>query len=315
MSLLGAAVRAEDLNIYLKTSPALGLLRPFADPVSMTLLVTRADGRPVEQGNVAIVLDAPKSGAFLSTDFPVVEGSRLLELVLPLRQGRTDWKYLFPIRGEYRLSVRVITPDGKATAKTFVIPIRENSTKWLWLGLFCAGLFALGFTGGRVFTATPAAATIAGLLLYSAGVSLASGHDAPRLGETAGNRSTAVEIAAAAVGKPTRLHWRAADGDKAPTLLSLSITHLENHKTVFAIEKVPVDQDYVLDFHFPDGAEYRVNSLTEVSGQDPVRTEQLVEVTGVEPPVTAQIPALVFFLFVIAMGLGVGRLSKTFVAR
>ena len=315
MSLLGTAASAEDLNIYLKTSPALGLLRPFADPVNLTLLVTRADGRPLEQGNVAIVLDAPKPGAFLSTDFPVVEGSRLLELVLPLRQGRTDWKYLFPIRGDYRLSVRVITPEGKAMAKTFVIPIPENSTKWLWLGLFCAGLFALGFAAGRIFTAIPAAATMSCLLLYSAGVSLASGHDAPQLGETAGSTSTAVEIAAAAVGKPTRLHWRAADGDKATKLLSLSITHLEKHKTVFAIDKVPVDRDYDLDFHFPDGAEYRVNSLTEVTGHEPVRTEQLVEVTGVEPPVTAQIPALVFFLFVIASGLGAGRLSKTLATR
>jgi hypothetical protein len=311
VSFLGAAASAEDLNIYLKTSPALGLLRPFADPVNISVLVTRLDGRPVEQGSVAIVLDAPKPGAFLSTDFPVVEGSRLLELVLPLRQGRTDWKYLFPIRGDYRLSVRVITPDGKAMARTFVISIPENSTKWLWLGLFCAGLFVLGFAGGRVFTAIPAAVTMSCLLLYSGGVSLASGHDAPPSGETSGSMSTAVEIAAATVGKPTRLHWRAADGAKATTLLSLSITHLEKHKTVFAIDKVPVDRDYVLDFHFPDGAEYRVNSIAEVAGQEPVRTEQLVEVTGVEPPVTAQIPALVFFLFVIAIGLGAGRLSKT----
>src|SRR6185295_17089031 len=120
---LDAAASAEELNVYLKTSPALGLLRPFADPVSISVLVTRPDGRPVEQGSVAIVLDAPKPGAFVSTDFPVVEGSRLLELVLPLRQGRTGWHYLFPIRGDYRLSVRVITPDGKAMAKTFVISI------------------------------------------------------------------------------------------------------------------------------------------------------------------------------------------------
>jgi hypothetical protein len=35
-----------------------------------------------------------------------------------------------------------------------------------------------------------------------------------------------------------------------------------------------------------------------------------VAVTGVEPPVTAQIPTLVFFLMVIALGLGAGRLSK-----
>ena len=308
--LLGATARAEELNIYLKTSPALGLLRPFADPVNISLLVTRPDGRPVEQGTVAIVLDAPTSGPLLSTDFPVVEGSRLLELVLPLRQGRTDWKYLFPIRGDYRLSVRVITLDGGAVAKTFVIPIPENSTKWMWLGLFCAGLFVLGFAAGRIFTAIPAAATMSCLLLSLAGVSLVSGHDAPSSGENPGSSATAVEIAAATVGKPTRLRWRAADGARATTLLSLSITHLEKHKTVFAIDQVPVENDYPVNFQFPDGAEYRVNSLAEVADHEPLRTEQLVAVTGVEPPVAAQIPTLVFFLMVIALGLGAGRLSK-----
>ena len=123
--------------------------------------------------------------------------------------------------------------------------------------------------------------------------------------------STALEIDAATVGKPTRLRWRAPDNGKAMTLLSLTITHLEKQKTVFAIDKVPVDKDYLVDFHFPDGAEYRVNSLAEVAGQEPLRTEQLVAVTGVEPPITAQLPALLFFLVVIALGLGAGRFSKT----
>ena len=309
--LLGEAASAEELNIYLKTTPALGLLRPFADPVNISLLVTGADGRPVEQGSAAILLDAPKSGAFLSTDFPVIEGSRLLELVLPLRQGRAGWKYLFPIRGDYRLSVRVVTADGKAMAKSFVIPIAENPTKWLWLGLFCAGLFVFGFAAGRIFTAIPTAATMSWLLFFLGFVSVVGGHDEPSSINKLESPSTALEIAAATVGKPTRLHWRTPEGGKATALLSLTITHLEKHKTVFAIDKVPVGQDYLLDFHFPDGAEYRVNSLAEVSGQDPLRTEQLVAVIGVEPPMMAQLPALVFFLAVIALGLAAGRFSKT----
>ena len=309
--LFGAAAWAEELNIYLKTSPALGLLRPFADPVNISLLVTRADGRPVDQGSVEIVLDAPKSGAFLSTDFPIVEGSRLLELVLPLRAGRTGWKYLFPIRGEYRLSVRAVTTDGTATAKDFSVPVLENPTKWLWLGVFCSGLFVFGFAAGRIFTAIPAAARLSSLLLLLGLVSIVRGHDGPSSAEKASSRHKAVEIAAATVGTPTRLRWRAVDGVKATALLSLSITHLEKHKTVFAIDKVPVDKDYSFDFHFPDGAEYRVDSLAEVAGQEPARTEQLVAVTGVEPPVTAQLPSLAFFLLVIALGLSTGRLSKT----
>ena len=313
--LVGLPAGAEELNIYLKTSPALGLLRPFADPVNISLLVTHADGRPVEQGRVDIVLDAPKSGTFLSTDFPAVEGTRLLELVLPLRQGRAGWRYLFPIRGDYRLSVSVVAADGKAMAKTFIIPIRENRTKWLWLGLFCAGLFLFGFAAGRIFTVIPSSVTASWALVFLGAVSSVSGHDRPSTVENMERPSTALEIAAATVGKPTQLRYRAADGSTATSLLSLSITHLEKHQTVFAIDNVPVEKDYQLDFHFPDGAEYRVNSIAQIPGQSPLRTEQLVAVTGVEPPMTAQIPALMFFLAVIALGLVAGRLSKSLAAR
>jgi hypothetical protein len=313
--LFGTAASAEEVKIYLKTSPAKEYLQPFADPVNISLLITHADGRPVEQGSVGIILDAPKPGVFWSTDFPVVENSRLLELFLPLRQGRTGWKYLFPIRGDYRLSVSVVAADGTRTSKNFVIPVHENRNKWLSLGLFCAGLFVVGFAAGRIFTVIPAAMKIAWLLLIFAGVGVASGHDGPASIDTNAIPATSLDIAAATVGNPTSLHWRAPTGAATPALLSLTIVHLEKHKTVFAIDKVPVDREYRLNFNFPDGAEYRVNSIAEIPGREPVRTEQLVAVSAVEPPVIAQVPALVFFLVIVALGLGAGRLSKTLVIR
>lgn len=309
------AAGAEELNIYLKTTPALGLLRPFADPVNIALLVTHADGRPVEQGRVAVVLDAPKSGAFFSTDFPMVEGSRLLELVLPLRKGRAGWRYLFPIRGEYLLSVSVTAPDGRVTAKNFVISILESRAKWLWLGLFCVGLFLFGFAAGRIFTVIPATAATSALLLFLGGFSTVNGHDGSSPFDKAASPPTALEIAAATVGKPTQLRWRLEDSGAATAMLSLTITHLEKHKTVFAIDNVPVGKEYQLGFHFPDGAEYRVNSTAYAPGQMPIRTEQLVPVAGVEPPLAAQLPALLLFLGVIALGLGAGRISKRLAAR
>ena len=312
MLLLSAVASAEEFNIYLKTTPALGLLRPFADPVSISLLVTHADGRPLEQGSVAIVLDAPQPGVVFSTDFPMVEGSRLLELVLPLRQGRVSWRYLFPIRGDYHLSVSVTATDGRALTKSFVVPILENRTKWLWLGSFCLGLFLLGFSAGRIFTVIPASATALWLLVFLGAVGSVASHEGPSTVDNMASDSRALQIAAPTVGKPTLLRWRAADGIKATSSLSLTITHLEKHQTVFAVDNVPVDKEYQLEFQFPDGAEYRVNSIAQVPGQTPLRTEQLVAVTGVEPPITAQVPALMLFLGVIVLGLGAGRWSKRF---
>jgi hypothetical protein len=65
-----------------------------------------------------------------------------------------------------------------------------------------------------------------------------------------------------------------------------------------------------MDFHFPDGAEYRVTSIAGVTGAGTVRTEKNLTVAGAEPPSSAMVPALTVFLLVIALGLGAGRWTK-----
>ena len=260
----GAVAGAEEFNIFLKTTPKIDLLRPFADPATLALLVTRADGRPVAQGKVAIFLDAPKPGTFLSTDFPLVEGSRLLELVLPLRRGRAEWKYLFPIRGHYRLSVNFVAADGQETNKDFPIPVLEERQKWLWLGLFCAGLFLFGFSAGRIFTKPGRTGMATALLtLFVAVVGSVGGHDGPAPTRDISDPQSMLEIDGAVVGKLTSLRWRPSDAPVVNRQLSLAITHLEKRKIMFAVDRVPVAGEFGLKFHYPDGAEYRVNAVAE----------------------------------------------------
>jgi hypothetical protein len=310
--LLAGVAGADEFNIFFKTSPKLELLRPFADPATLSLLVTRADGRPVAQGKVAIVLDAPTPGALLSTDFPLFEGSRLLELVLPLNRGRAEWKYLFPIRGNYRLSVKFLGADDQVAIKDFSIPVLENRQKWLWLGLFCAGLFLFGFSAGRIFTKpSRAGMTTALFTLFVAVVGNVGGHDGPAPTRDISNPQGMLEIDGAVVGKLTSLRWHPSDARVVNRQLSLAITHLEKRKIMFAIDKVPVAGEFGLKFHYPDGAEYRVNGIAEAPGQAPLRAERLVAVSGIEPAPTAHLPALMFFLSMIALGLGAGRLSST----
>jgi hypothetical protein len=93
--------------------------------------------------------------------------------------------------------------------------------------------------------------------------------------------------------------------------LTLSIFHLEKEKTVFAVERLPVQREFSMDLQFFDGAEYLITALAQVSGRAaPIRSEQRVAVTGIEPPPTAMIPALLLFVAVMAAGLGAGRWSK-----
>jgi hypothetical protein len=305
----GVAVWAEDLNIYFKTTPRIELLRPYADPANMSLLITGADGRPVKQGVVDIRLDAPEPGRFFSTDFPFVEGTRLSEMRMELRQGRANWKFLFPIRGEYRLAVVVRTADGGKASKDFKFYVRENQKKWFALTGFSIGLFLLGLLAGRVFTAVPKSAMI---VLFAVALLVESSQAAepPGIPET---ENAGLEIEAGTVGTPTAVRWFLTNAEMAAkqnTLLTLTITHLEKEKIAFAVERIPVDNEFSMKFQFTDGAEYRVVALAEVPGKSPLRSEKVIGVTATEPPAKASVPALAYFVGLIALGLGAGRWTK-----
>lgn len=305
----GSLSWADDINIYFKASPRLELLYPYSDPATFTLLVTGSDGKPVAQGRVTLRLEAPERGWFFSTDFPWVEGSRLLEMSLPLRQGRAEWKYLFPIRGEYRLTVDFTALDGRKANKTFPLEIRENKRKWFFLAIFSLALFALGVMAGRIFTSPRPSS--AGLVLLVASLMVAIQTGTAQEAERGGQFGW-LEIDPAIVGKLSKLRWRLAGEANAgnqPVLLSLTINHLEKSKTVFSVERLPVEREFGMDFQFTDGAEYRVIAIAYVTGGQMIRTERNITVTGKEPPARAMIPAIVFFLTVIAMGLAVGRWS------
>ena len=306
---LGSSSWAAELNIYFKTSPRLELMRPFSDPVSMSLLVTGADGKPIHQGDVDIRLDAPEPGRLFSTDFPFVEGTRLNEMRLGLRQGRANWIYLLPIRGEYRLAVDVATPDGKKASKIFKFKMRENERKWFTLGGFSVGLFFLGLVAGRIFTQARSAIALSiafALLSGSAEFSAAQETAKPF-------RTAALEVAPTKVGIPGRVEWRLegkSAGEEPAAFLTLTITHLEKNKIVFGVEKLLVTGRFSMLFQFPDGAEYRVAAGANIPGVPTIRNEQIVSVTGIEPPAKAMVPALSYFLALIALGLGAGRWSK-----
>jgi hypothetical protein len=312
---LGSPLWAEEFNIYFKASPRLELLYPYSDPATLTLLVTGADGRPVAQGSLAIRLDAPKPGWFFSTDFPFVEGSRLLEMTLPLRQGKAEWKYLFPIRGEYLLAVAFIAPDGRKAAKTFNFRIRENKQKWFFLVLFSLALFVVGMVAGRIFTSPRlnGAKGFAACLLLALGGLLSVMENAAGQATRQGEQFGWLEVDPATVGKPTSFRWRLGGDEqtkKSMALLTLTIAHPEEDKIVFALQRLPVTGEFAMNFQFTDGAEYRVAAIAYVTGRPMLRTERNIAVIAAEPPVRAMIPAIGFFVAIVAVGLGVGRWSK-----
>jgi hypothetical protein len=227
---------------------------------------------------------------------------------MELRQGRANWKFLFPIRGEYRLAVVATTADGGKASKDFKFYIRENQKKWFALTGFSIGLFLLGLMAGRVFTGAKSAM----IALFAAALLIGSSRAAelPRVEET---ENAGLEIGAATVGTPTAVRWFLKNAEIAGTsntLLTLTITHVEKEKIAFEVERIPVGKEFSMKFQFTDGAEYRVVALAEVPGKPPLRSEKVIGVTAIEPPAKASVPALAYFVGLIALGLGAGRWTK-----
>ncbi|HKX51245.1 MAG TPA: hypothetical protein VJQ48_12520 [Candidatus Binatia bacterium] len=310
--LVGADVSAQDTNIYLKTSPVPERLRPFSDPATLSLLVTGADGKPVASGWLNLRLEAPRP-IFFSTDFPLAEGSILTEMRLPLRAGKAEWRYNFPIRGEYRLFVEVLAPDGSQSSKMFAIEVREHRSKWLTLAAFMLGLLGVGVLAGRIFTrpVNKGAGALAAIFSASLFFTLSSPTAFAQAGAV--KPIARLEIDSPAAGKLARIRWVLdANGGNAGrrALLSLAITHIEKKMTVFAVDKIPVEGEFSINFHFVDGAEHRVSARAELPGGKAMRSEQVVSVSAVEPPASAMLPALGLFLTMITLGLAVGRWSR-----
>lgn len=136
----------------MQTFPLLKQVRPLTEPVRIMLIVIDSNGRAVKKGKANIRLVAPAPGRFFSTDFPVIAGTPLLEMELPILQGRAAWEYLFPIRGVYRLEVRAVAEEGREIERVFDLKIREQPVKLFYLAAFTAALFIFGVVAGRLFT-------------------------------------------------------------------------------------------------------------------------------------------------------------------
>lgn len=293
-------------------------VRPNSEPVTLTLTVADRSGLPSLGGWIDIQLMAPDRGRFLTTDFPLVEGSRLLEMRLPIEKGRASWQYVFPIRGVYRVLVEFNDEEGGRTEKNFQVRVRESRWKYVYLGLFSTVLFLTGVIAGRLFTGPDYRFGRRGIfvlaavaVLFSVATSL-NGANAQvsksRIGQVA------LGVAPATVGRPSEIRWSLNGlgiGESQSARLTLTVVHREKERTVFGVNRLPVAGEFSVAFHFTDGSEYGIKTVAELETGELVENEQIVAVTPVEPPARSSVPAIMLALLVVGAGLVVGRWSRT----
>ncbi|GAB6174899.1 hypothetical protein JCM15765_43770 [Paradesulfitobacterium aromaticivorans] len=147
------AAEENDLQIQLQSTPEFNVIKPNFDS-QFSIVVKDNKGQPVKDVELAFTLESPAAKFFPSTDVPRVEGLTLMKSKVFVPDGKLDFGYVFPIRGEYALTVKA-TPTGNpnhAVEKTLHFTINENPTKVRNVSIFISVLLLLGFATGYILT-------------------------------------------------------------------------------------------------------------------------------------------------------------------
>lgn len=147
-------------KVLLTTNPPLERIIPFEaeaereqSPVTLTLQAIDAAGKPLENALIGLQILTPTTNPLLTTDFPIVEGTKLLQMQAAAPAGKLEIQQMLPIRGNYQLLVNVSPLVANAFApynQTLNLNVRENPVKYKYFAVVAAILLSLGLLGGWV---------------------------------------------------------------------------------------------------------------------------------------------------------------------
>lgn len=168
----------EDTGAYeiaVVTHPEPSAIVPDQDLVELRVRVTRG-GEPARDVDLSYRLYAPPRTFWFSTDFPVVEGTPLLDGTVTLPAGVHETAMVLPIRGPYRFETRVEGPRGSAS-KTVRFDVNENPREKGYLAVFLGVLLLIGAAAGYLVSRASTPPGPAGLMvgLLSLGLMTAAG--------------------------------------------------------------------------------------------------------------------------------------------
>jgi hypothetical protein len=150
-------------QVTLTTSPSLARVIPYEaeatttqQPVKLTLQAIDSNGRPLTNVRMKVKLFTPAANPFLATDFPIVEGTQLLDLQADVPTGKLEFQQMFPIRGNYQLQITTTqlgVTGGDTSEQNMTLTIPENSVKYQNYAVLALLLAAAGLGGGWVIGA------------------------------------------------------------------------------------------------------------------------------------------------------------------
>ncbi|WP_413175513.1 hypothetical protein [Anabaena azotica] len=340
-------------KVILSTNPPLERIFPFEaatekaqSPVMFTLEAVDASGKPLENAVINLEISTPKTTPWLTTDFPMVEGTKLLELEVAALRGKLEFQQVLPIRGNYEMLVKVAPLVANAFApyqEDLKFHVRENPVKYKYFAILAAILLSMGLLGGwviggqeelrdgeiapqsvRLLLSGLTVIAIVTLLFINITAEVAQAHGS--------EHDHKIENIAPAVVKSQDLDVK-IDGDKNATvgkLASLSVEvkdnngkpikdvildvksiALENDLTVFAYKGFTNQEGkLVWRSQFFDGAPHKVEVEVSSSQFLPVKVAQLVEVEGIQPPMLTRLISLFYLTAIVGIGMIIGLVMQ-----
>ncbi|HEY9675614.1 MAG TPA: hypothetical protein V6D11_29495 [Waterburya sp.] len=289
--------------VRMLSEPPISQILPFEaeatkpqSPVRFTLQAMDAAGQALENAKIRLEILTPPKNPWFSTDFPIVEGTELLNIEAIAPKGELQFQQMLPIRGEYKLLVDVAPMVAEAFPpfqQMLTLSVRENAVKYRNFGILAVILLVVGLGGGwvlggqqqiqpgeiapqrvRLLLSGAIIVAIASLLLINITAEQAdshtSGHEhhSPKSEEPAILQSQGVEArilgdVEATVGQPVKLSVQAIDTQTGQPLtdaiVTIKATQTENEWVTFAYQGVmDAKGQLTWEQQFFDGAPHNV---------------------------------------------------------
>ncbi len=277
-------------NLRLLIDPPLETVRPNHDEAHLTLL---SEGKGASSKTVRwnLIVELPPPGILFSTDFPWIEGKRLLDIEFVTEGGKAQWSMVFPIRGRYEIRVETEIEGEAPGQTTFPLVIREDPARLLYLVLSLAGVFLLGCLIGW---AVPRSRVFLAVLFFSL---------------TGVAAQAQLDVNPEKVGEITPMNLVLPDS--RATGIDFSIVKTEDQQRLFHIEDVTVMGKTTWNYHFFDGSVHRIRMAIQYPGFTARRVvEKETHVEARPPPRTVVLTTYGIFLLPLIVGWFVGRTFK-----
>jgi hypothetical protein len=152
--------QATQPTVRLVTKPPVSQIHPFEaeatapqSPVLLILQAVDAKGLPLINAKIHLIILTPPKSPWFSTDFPIVEGTKLLEIEAIAPKGELSIQQMLPIRGTYQLLVNVTPIVANAfppIQQRLTLSVPENWVKYRNFGILVIILLFIGLGGGWV---------------------------------------------------------------------------------------------------------------------------------------------------------------------